>query len=80
MSKHFFPMSDLPTCPHCAQPQGVQLEVNATGYSCRTTFQHLPTCLLLRCPHGVLWREDCAACDAEYDAAHVGEDDEDDYD
>lgn len=61
----FFPLRGKPPCPVCQQPEGVELHVGETGWSVTQTFQHKPECLKLRCPHGVLWRDDCSACDAE---------------
>lgn len=62
MSSHFFPMSKRPPCPECQQPQGVELNITDTGFSCMEKIHHLPTCSKLKCPHGILWTEDCYDC------------------
>lgn len=63
MPRYFFPMIRRPACPDCGQPEGVDLNVSTTGYSVTSNYQHKPECPQLRCPHGVLWIEDCAVCE-----------------
>lgn len=62
MAKHFFAMTGRPVCADCQQPEGVQLNVDATGFSVGSGFEHKPECPRLRCEHGVLWQDDCAQC------------------
>lgn len=62
MSKHFFPLTGNPPCPHCGQPEGVQIDLGSTGYRVSSGFEHKPECPMLRCPHGTLWSEDCQQC------------------
>lgn len=62
---HFFPLIGRPKCTGCGQYEGVALRLGPTGYSCGTSFEHLPTCPRLRCAHGVLWKDDCETCEAE---------------
>lgn len=64
--KHFIPLTGKPPCPTCGQPEGIQLTVGATGFSCGTGFEHKPECAANFCPHGVRWTSDCPLCDAEY--------------
>lgn len=73
---YFFPMTSRPACKHCAEPEGVQLTVDPDGYSVTSGYQHKPECPALRCPHGVLWTEDCATCDADRAERNAEEDDD----
>lgn len=61
--RRFFPMTAKPPCPTCRQPEGVILDVGVSGFMVSSGYEHLPECPALRCPHGVRWQEDCAACD-----------------
>ena len=61
--RYFIPIPGKAPCPTCQQPEGVQLHVSMGGYSVTIGFEHKPECPALRCPHGVLWAEDCAVCD-----------------
>lgn len=63
----FFPLTGKPTCPTCGQPEGVKLDVGASGFSVTTGFEHLAECPALRCPHGTPWQEDCPICEADRD-------------
>ena len=68
MSRHFFPMTGKPPCSHCGQPEGVILNVSETGFSCGSGHEHEPECPALRCPHGVVWLEECPTCENLRDA------------
>lgn len=64
--KHFIPLTGKPPCPICGQPEGIQLTVGATGFSCGTGFEHKSECAANFCPHGVRWTGDCSQCDADH--------------
>jgi len=65
MAKHFFPMTGRLPCEMCGEPMGVKLDVGTSGFSVTSGFEHKPECAALRCPHGILWADDCDACAAE---------------
>jgi len=68
MTKHFVPFTGKPSCATCGQPEGVMLDVSATGFAVTSGFEHLPECPALRCEHGVPWQDDCPTCTARADA------------
>lgn len=65
MDYHFFVLTGRPRCKDCGQPEGVKLHVATGGYSVTSGYEHKPDCPQLRCPHGVLWVEDCEKCDLQ---------------
>lgn len=68
---------DLPGMQQCRDCGGVYqaiFKVWGTGYSAGAAHKHAPDCPQLRCSHGVLWADDCDACDAESDARREDED------
>lgn len=62
---HYFVLGGLPGCNACHGPTVLHVNVSATGFSCGEEFKHEIDCPELRCPHGVLWAEDCEKCDSE---------------
>lgn len=62
---HFHPIPGKPPCPGCQQPEGVVLHIGYRGYSVTSGFEHKPECPALRCPHGVLWINECSTCEAD---------------
>lgn len=70
--RYFLPLPKRDPCESCGEPEGIKLDASATGYSVGNGFLHKSDCAELRCPHGVLWIEECAACDQ--DRAAEGED------
>lgn len=64
MAEHIFPMREQPKCRECGVPLVVVLNVTNTGYTITSRHQHKPECSELRCPHGILWGDDCEKCEA----------------
>ena len=66
-------VSDMKSCEKCGGPHVATFSVGRTGYSCGSGHKCAPECPTLRCAHGVLWAEDCPACDAVEELNYHGE-------
>ncbi len=64
-------------CPKCSGAFCWQVEASGSGASFGDTYDHAPSCPILRCEHGTLWRDGCEQCDARHQAECEEDDDAD---
>lgn len=60
-----------PKCPRCGGSFIFAVDISDTGGSFCDSYDHKPECPVLRCPHGVLWVEDCRQCELEVRGEHA---------